>query len=89
MTAASLQWNHDDDDDDDDDDDVDFKKEIQCPLAKLSEWLFVVISLNFLWPTISSSSVTGFVRVRVQEIWIISFVTAWLKTKKRFTWIIK
>ena len=88
MTAASLQWNH-DDDDDDDDDDVDFKKEIQCPLAKLSEWLFVVISLNFLWPTISSSSVTGFVRVRVQEIWIISFVTAWLKTNKRFTWIIK
>ena len=65
MTAASLQWNY---DDDDDDDDVDFKKEVQCPLAKLSEWLFVVISLNFLWPTISSSSVTGFVRMGVQEI---------------------
>ena len=26
MTAASLQWNH--DDDDDDDDDADFKKEV-------------------------------------------------------------
>ena len=26
MTAASLQWNHDDDDDDDGDDDADFMK---------------------------------------------------------------
>ena len=51
MTAASLQWNH-------DDDDVDFMKEVKCPLAKLPEWLIVAIRLNFLWPSKSSSSVS-------------------------------
>ena len=51
MTAASLQWNH-------DDDDVDFMKEVKCPIAKLPEWLIVAIRLNFLWPSKSSSSVS-------------------------------
>ena len=75
---ASLQRNH--------DDDLDFMKEKKRPLAKLPEWLVVVIRWKFLWWTISCASVTGTVRPRVQDILLISFVTGWLKTRKRFRW---
>ena len=91
MTAAPLQWNH--------DDGVDFMKEEYCllailpewlqhhynetmmmvwilwrrnsPFGKSPEWLIVAIMLNFLWPIMSLSSVTGTVRVGVQEILLI------------------
>ena len=72
MTAASLQQHH----DDDDDDDVDFMMEVHCLLDNFYEWLFVAIRLDFLWPSISSSSITGTARVGVQEILLISIVTA-------------
>ena len=55
--AALLHWNH--------DDDVDFMKEVYCALSKLPEWLIVVVTLSFLWSTISASSVTGTVGVGV------------------------
>ena len=71
MTAASLQKHH-----DDDDDDVDFMTEVHCLLDNFYEWLFVAIRLDFLWPSISSSSITGTARVGVQEILLISIVTA-------------
>ena len=72
MTAASLQQHH----DDEDDDDVDFMTEVHCLLDNFYEWLFVAIRLDFLWPSISSSSITGTARVGVQEILLISIVTA-------------
>ena len=57
MTAASLQSNH--------DDNVEFMKEEYGHFAKLLESLIVAIRLKFLWPTISSSSVTDTVTVGV------------------------
>ena len=36
-----------------------------------------------------SSSVTGTVTVAMQKSLVISFVNAWLKTRKHLTWIIK
>ena len=79
--AALLHWNH--------DDDVDFMKEVYCALSKLPEWLIVVVTLSFLWSTISASSVTGTVGVGVQQVLLIYFVTTWPNTRKCFTWIIK
>ena len=44
-------------------------------------WM-VEIRLKFLWPIKSSSSVTGTVRMGVQEILLISFMTGWSKIRK-------
>ena len=41
----------------------------------LNELLIVVVTLSFLWSTISASSVTGTVGVGVQQVLLIYFVT--------------
>ena len=57
----------------------------------LNELLIVVVTLSFLWSTISASSVTGIVRVGgITGLGYISdIVTIWPNTRKYFTWIIK